>query len=90
MRVLPFILGSLALAACATHHPASTDGPLAAASASGAPAAAGPGVSPSLASGAPRPVIPVTGGPMLVALPLGGSLFLPLNDGPPVTAIQTQ
>jgi hypothetical protein len=89
MRVLPIILGSLALAACAT-HPASTEAPRAAASVPGAPAAPDPGVSPSPASGAPRLVIPVTGGPMLVALPLGSSFFVPLNGGPPVAAIPMQ
>ncbi len=37
--------------------------------------------------GAPQCVIPVSGGPMRVALPLGGSVFLPVDGGAPVVGI---
>jgi hypothetical protein len=36
---------------------------------------------------APRVVLPVTGGPPVVGIPVGGSLYLPVTGGPPVVGI---
>lgn len=48
-------------------------------------------VPPSNDSGAPdhapRLVIPVTGGPPVLAIPLGGNLYLPVTGEPPVPGI---
>lgn len=35
----------------------------------------------------PRLVIPVTGGPPVLAIPLGGDSYLPVAGGPPVLAM---
>jgi hypothetical protein len=86
MRVFPGILGVLALAGCATHAYLRSAEILPAAALALAPAAAQPGAPTPPPSGVPQLVIPVNGGPMLVALPLGGNLFLPVNGTAPVTA----
>jgi hypothetical protein len=37
----------------------------------------------------PRLIIPATGGPPVIGIPVGGDLFLPVTGGPPVTGIPT-
>jgi hypothetical protein len=37
----------------------------------------------------PRLIIPVTGGPPVIGIPVGGGLFLPVTGGPPVIGIPT-
>jgi hypothetical protein len=37
----------------------------------------------------PRLIIPLTGGPPVIGIPLGGDLFLPLTVGPPLPGIPT-
>lgn len=37
----------------------------------------------------PRLIIPVTGGPPVIGIPVGGSLFVPVTGGPPVMGIST-
>ncbi len=73
MHLVPRVLCLLGLAGCATQ--ASLSGDIAPARAAAAPGASNPRLLT-----APRLVIPVTGGPMLVALPLGGNAFLPVDE----------
>lgn len=85
MRVFPGIFGVLVLAGCASHTSLRGGAIVAAPALAQAPATAEcraptPGV-------VPRFVIPASGGPMLVALPLGGNVFLPLDGAAPVTGI---
>jgi hypothetical protein len=42
---------------------------------------------PSLPDLSPRLILPVTGGPPVIGIPLGGSLFLRVTGGPPVIGI---
>jgi hypothetical protein len=35
---------------------------------------------------APKFVVPVTGGPPVTAIPLGGNFYLPVTGGPPIVA----
>jgi hypothetical protein len=79
MRVFPVILIAVALSGCATYRPAGSGDHFTAGT-----AAAVPADPPARASGLPQFVIPVTGGPMLVALPLGGSFYLPLDGAAPL------
>jgi hypothetical protein len=58
----------------------------AAASSSPAPAPVFP---PQQESIGPRLIIPVTGGPPVIGIPVGGDLFLPVTGGPPVIGIPT-
>jgi hypothetical protein len=37
----------------------------------------------------PRLVIPATGGPPVIGIPVGGGLFLPVTGGPPIVGIPT-
>jgi hypothetical protein len=37
----------------------------------------------------PRLIIPATGGPPVIGIPIGGDLFLPVTGGPPVPGIPT-
>ncbi len=37
----------------------------------------------------PRLIIPVTGGPPVIGIPVGGSLFVPVTGGAPVMGIPT-
>jgi hypothetical protein len=37
----------------------------------------------------PRLIIPVTGGPPVIGIPVGGDLFIPVTGGPPVPGIPT-
>jgi hypothetical protein len=54
-------------------------------SAQGSPASAPPPASPSAPDTSPRLVIPATGGPPVMAIPVGGSTFQPVTGGPPIT-----
>jgi hypothetical protein len=87
MRVFPRILGVLALAGCATHASLRSGAAAPAAALARTPAAAAPGARAPPPIGVPQFVIPVSGGPMLVALPLGGNVFLPVDGAAPVTGI---
>jgi hypothetical protein len=73
MHLFPRALCLLALAGCATQASLSDD-------LAPAPAAAAPRASTPRVPTARQLVIPVTGGSMLVALPLGGSAFLPVDE----------
>ena len=86
MRVYMIILTTAALAGCAAYDVASTGNTPATPSASEIPAAL-PDAMTTPPAGTPRSVLPVTGGAMILALPLGGSVFLPLDGSPPVTAM---
>ena len=81
MRVFLIIFAAAALSGCATHPPGSaahfTAGTAVATQADPTAGSAAP-----QSSGLPQFVIPVTGGPLRVALPLGGSVFLPLDGAP--------
>src|SRR6266571_9019784 len=35
----------------------------------------------------PQPVLPVTGGPPVIGIPIGGNMYLPVTGGPPVVGI---
>ena len=85
MRVFPPILGVLALAGCAPHVSLRSVATAPAPALAPAPAAAAPGARTPPPSGVPQLVIPVSGGPMLVALPLGGNVFLPVDGAAEVT-----
>jgi hypothetical protein len=37
----------------------------------------------------PRLIIPATGGPPVIGIPVGGNLFVPVTGGPPVPGIPT-
>jgi hypothetical protein len=37
----------------------------------------------------PRLIIPATGGPPVIGIPVGGGLFVPVTGGPPVIGIST-
>ena len=37
----------------------------------------------------PRLIIPATGGPPVIGIPVGGGLFLPVTGGPPIIGIPT-
>jgi hypothetical protein len=37
----------------------------------------------------PQVIIPVTGGPPVLGIPVGGNLFVPVTGGPPVPGIPT-
>ena len=86
MRVFLIILAVLALAGCATRASRLT-GASDPAPSTVAGASAGAAVSSARPTGMPQLVVPVSGGAMLVALPLGSSLFLPLDGGAPVTGL---
>jgi len=43
--------------------------------------------SPSAPTGVPRLVIPATGGAPVMAIPLGGDIYLPITGEPPVPGI---
>lgn len=85
MRGFLIILGVVALAGCAIHEPARTGEHIV--EGAGSATDPNPGETPMQASTAPQFVIPISGGPMIAALPLGGSFFLPVDDGPPVTGL---
>jgi hypothetical protein len=87
MRVFPVVLGALTLAGCATYGPPRTGELIVGSAAAHATAGQSPAAMPKHVNGLPQFVIPVSGGPMLVALPLGGSFFLPVDGSPPVTGI---
>lgn len=46
-----------------------------------------PHAAPDTPNMAPRLVIPATGGPPVLSLPLGGDLFLPVTGGPPTPGV---
>jgi hypothetical protein len=56
-------------------------------------AAAAPAISdpfpPQDDNASPRLIIPVTGGPPVIGIPVGGGLFVPVTGGPPVIGIST-
>jgi hypothetical protein len=35
----------------------------------------------------PQPVLPTTGGPPVIGIPIGGNMYLPIIGGPPVIGI---
>jgi len=35
----------------------------------------------------PQPVLPTTGGPVVIGIPIGGNMYLPVTGGPPVLGI---
>jgi hypothetical protein len=73
----------LAVAGCATSGGDRRSGPAAAdRPASSVPEPVAP--APPSDSGAPRLVIPATGGPPVMAIPLGAGQFLPVTGGPPI------
>ena len=37
----------------------------------------------------PKVVIPATGGPPVVGIPVGGNIYVPASGGPPITGIPT-
>ena len=41
----------------------------------------------SPANTGPQPILPVTGGPPVIGIPLGGNMYLPETGGPPVVGI---
>ena len=87
MRVFPMILAAAALSGCANYRPAGTGEHFTAGTAVAGPSDPAAVTVPTPAGASPQFVIPVTGGPMLVALPLGGSFFLPLDGGAPLVGI---
>ncbi len=89
MRPLTIAVICIALGGCATYRPTSSgySSPPAHANSAQFPAGAST-PSPNPAGSAPQFVVPVSGG-VIVAMPLGGNLFLPLEGGPPVVGIAT-
>jgi hypothetical protein len=80
-------------AGCVTSGPGSSApgsaGSLTGAAASGVVSAPDPFPAPlqAPANFGPQLIIPVTGGPPVMALPLGGTLYQPLTGDPPVTGM---
>jgi len=86
VRACLITLATAALTGCAAYNVASTGNTAATLSATEFPAAL-PATTLTQPAGMPQFVLPVTGGAMILALPLGGNLFLPLDGSPPVAAM---
>ncbi len=84
------VLSVLAATGCATLGPVPGNS---GSTASGYQAgAASPAISdpfPPQDNTSPRLIIPVTGGPPVIGIPVGGNLFVPVTGGPPVIGIST-
>jgi hypothetical protein len=85
------VLSVLAATGCATLGPVPGNS---GSTASGSPAeAVSPATSdpfpPQEDNTSPRLIVPVTGGPPVIGIPVGGGLFVPVTGGPPVIGIPT-
>jgi hypothetical protein len=95
--VITLLLSAIALAGCSALGPLQADsgGPNAVTDHSTSSAAqtapdAFPAPTPTpTQSFGPQVIIPVTGGPPVMGIPVGGNLFLPVTGGPPVVGIPT-
>jgi hypothetical protein len=89
---LPLVLAMLALTGCATLGSLPSDASVAP-SANDSSSASSPAIAdpfpPKSENLGPQIIIPVTGGPPVLGIPVGGNLFIPVTGGPPVTGIPT-
>ena len=77
---IPLLLVVLALSGCTTLGAIQGD--------SGSTAATSPDPFPPQDSNSmPRLIIPATGGPPVMGIPVGGNIFVPVTGGPPVPGI---
>jgi hypothetical protein len=87
---IPLILFLVAMSGCATLGAVQGNG-------GGAPSdhsadsasSAIPNPFPPQDDNSPRLIIPLTGGPPVIGIPVGGNLFLPVTGGAPVPGIPT-
>ncbi len=86
-----WVLSALAATGCATLGPVPDDSGSTASNhqaSAAAPALSDP-FPPHEDNTSPRLIIPVTGGPPVIGIPVGGGLFVPVTGGPPVIGIST-
>lgn len=86
MKTLIALLLVVSTAGCAAQSmlasgPGSTDPSFLPAASDPFPPTAGPSQSDNMM---PRLVIPVTGGPPVIGIPIGADLYIPVTGGPPI------
>lgn len=82
-NVAALILALSATAGCATLSATPSNQPVDGSS----PNAAASPLASSTPNMAPRLVIPATGGPPTMAIPVGGNLYVPVTGGPPISGM---
>lgn len=91
-RLIPLIVAAIAAAGCVSTGSLNDAAP-ARSAAIGTPADSAVGARDPFPQHAPdnmpKVIIPVTGGPPVIGIPVGGGLFVPVTGGPPVMGIPT-